>query len=75
MSSAIERRLTALEDQRRPSAGYVVRLPDEALKDPAAKHAAITDHRRRTGWMGPVVLAPVEMTVVEWIAECGRAST
>lgn len=75
MTSAMERRLTALEEQRRPTASYVVRLPDGVLDDPAAKHAAIMAHRRRTGWMGPVILAPLEMTVAEWIAKYGRAST
>jgi hypothetical protein len=73
MTSAIARRLSALEDQRRPVASYVVRLPDETLGDPAAKHAAIIGHRRLTGWMGPVILAPMEMTEAEWLARSGQA--
>ena len=74
MTSALERRLAALEMQRRPNGGYVVHLPDDAPGDPAAEHAAIMEHRRRTGWMRPVILAPMEMTKGEWIAKYGRAS-
>jgi hypothetical protein len=73
MTSAIARRLSALEDQRRPVASYVVRLPDGALDDPAAKHAAIIEHRRLTGWMGPVILAPLETTEAGWLAKHGQA--
>jgi hypothetical protein len=58
-----------LELQRRPTSSYVVRLPIEALGDPDAEHAAIMEHRSRTGWPGPVILAPMEVTVTEWIAK------
>jgi len=75
MTSALERRLVALEVQRRPAVSYVVRLPGAALADPAARYAAIMEHRQRTGWMWPVILAPLEMTTAEWIATYGRAST
>ncbi len=60
MTSAMHRRLSALEGQRRPAASYVVLLPPEADGDREAERAAIAEHRCRTGWMGPVILAPAE---------------
>ena len=47
---------------------YVVRVPAEAMGDADAKRAAIAEHRRCTGWTGPVVLAPARMTQSEWVA-------
>jgi hypothetical protein len=75
VTSAMQRRLAALEVQRWPGGSYVVRMPDRALDDAATRDAAVMEHRRRTGWMGPVVLAPLELTVGEWLAKYGRAST
>jgi hypothetical protein len=45
----------------------VVSLRDEDLASPAAVDAAIADHQRRTGWTGPVIVAPAEVTVDEWV--------
>ena len=42
---------------------YVVRVSAETLDDDEAVHAAIAEHRRCTGWMGPVMLAPARMTL------------
>ena len=46
----------------------MVRLPGEAIGDDEAVRAAIAEHRRSTGWMGPVILAPARMTQAEWVA-------
>ena len=72
VTSAMHRRLTALEGRRRPTASYVVLLPAELLGDCEAVHAAIAEHRR-TGWEGPVILAPEELTLDEWAAHQGKA--
>jgi hypothetical protein len=55
------------------AASYAVRLPADAMHDDEAVRAAIADHQRRTGWMGPVLLAEPEMTEAEWLARYGRA--
>ena len=49
----------------------VVRVPAEAMGDAPAKRAAIAEHRRCTGWTGPVVLLPARMTLTEWVARYG----
>jgi hypothetical protein len=54
---------------------YVVRMPADAIRDDEAVRAAIADHQRRTGWMGPVVLAEPEMSEAEWLARFGRPCT
>ncbi|MBL6082098.1 hypothetical protein JMJ56_29405 [Belnapia sp. T18] len=72
MSGSFPRRLAALEARRAPAPSYVVWLLDEDLANPAAVEAAITKHQRRTGWAGPVIVAPVEVTVEEWAASNGR---
>jgi hypothetical protein len=71
VSGAIQRRVAALEASRRPAPGYVVYVTAEQQADPAVVEVAIAEHRRRTGWVGPVMLAPPEMTVEEWMAENG----
>ncbi|MBL6081648.1 hypothetical protein JMJ56_27025 [Belnapia sp. T18] len=68
MSGSLPRRLAALEARRAPAPSYVVFLSDEDLANPAAQEAAIAEHQRRTGWAGPVIVAPVEVTVEEWVA-------
>ena len=52
---------------------YVVRLPPEAMGDDEATRAAIAEHRRSTGWTGPVMLAPARMTQSEWLARYRRS--
>ena len=54
---SIQRRLVALEARRRTAPGYVVYVTAEQQADPAVVEAAIAEHRRRTGWTGPVMLA------------------
>jgi len=75
MTRAIGSRVARLEEQRnhraRPS--YVVSWPAEEGEDGAALHAAIEAHRSATGYDGPVILAPPEMTEARWLACCGRA--
>ena len=73
MTGTIRRRVAALEGRRQPATGYVVYVTAEQQADPAVVEAAIAEHRRRTGWTGPVMLAPPEVTVEEWVAENGRA--
>lgn len=52
---------------------YVVRLPNGAdLEDPEDRAAAIKAHRERTGWTGPVVIGPPELTAEEWTAKYER---
>ena len=65
----LERRLVRLEGAVTGVASrYMVRLPGEAIGDDEAVRAAIAEHRRSTGWMGPVILAPARMTQAEWVA-------
>ena len=65
----LERRLVRLEAADTGAApSYVVRLPSEAMGDDEAVRAAIAEHRRCTGWTGPVMLAPARMTQAEWVA-------
>ena len=66
MSGTIHRRLTALEARHRSTPSYVVEVSDEDMADLAAMQAAIAEHQRRTGWTGPVIVAPAEVTVEEW---------
>jgi hypothetical protein len=47
----------------------VIWLPSEASDQATA--AAIAEHRRGTGWVGPVIPAPLEMSKSEWIARHG----
>jgi hypothetical protein len=56
-----------------PSPSYVVSLPPEALGDDEAVRAAISEHRRRTGWTKAVVVMPHALTTAEWSARYGRA--
>ena len=69
MTGTIRRRVAALEGRHKPAAGYVVYVTAEQQADMAVVEAATADHRRRTGWAGPVILAPPEVTVEEWVAE------
>ena len=46
----------------------VARLEAEATR------AAIAEHRRCTGWSGPVILAPAQMTQAEWLAHFGQVA-
>lgn len=50
----------------------MVELADDALADPVAVKATVAEHRRRTGWTGPVIVAPVEVTVEEWVGRHRR---
>ncbi|MBL6082604.1 hypothetical protein JMJ56_32070 [Belnapia sp. T18] len=68
MSGTMHRRLAALEARHRPTPSYVVELTDEEMADPVAVRAAIAENQRRTGWAGPVIVAPAEVTVEEWMA-------
>ncbi len=68
MTGIIHRRLAALEARGKLASSYVVWLSAEEQADPAAVEAAIVDHARRTGWAGPVIVAPPEVTVEEWVA-------
>jgi hypothetical protein len=70
--NTIHRRLTVLEGQEpgQRIARYSVRVPTGA--DDATIRAAIAEHRARTKWHGPVVLAGPRMTQVEWLREYGR---
>ncbi|SDD94151.1 hypothetical protein [Belnapia rosea] len=68
MSGTIHRRVAALEARRAPAPSYVIWLSDEDLASPAAVGVAIAEHQRRTGWTGPVILAPPEATMEEWMA-------
>ncbi len=52
-------------------ASYVVRVAPDAMGDAEAVRAAIAEHRRYTGWTGPVMLAPARMTQAEWLAHYG----
>jgi hypothetical protein len=72
MSERLKLRLVPLEGEAvgGSAPSFVVRMPVDA--DREAVRAAITDHQRRTGWMGPIVLAPPEMTEAEWLARFGR---
>jgi len=65
----MQRRLAALEMRSRPAGSYVVRKPADADDD--AVIAAIAEHRLRTGWTGPVMLAEPDMTEDEWLARFG----
>jgi hypothetical protein len=70
----IELRLARLERSgAKAPTSYVVRVPADAVHDDEAVRAAIADHQRRTGWMGPVLLVEPEMTQSEWLARYGRA--
>lgn len=71
MTAAMRRRLEALEEHRQPAAGYVVYVTAEEQADPAVAETAIAEHRHRTGWTGPVILAPSEVTLEAWITENG----
>ena len=66
------RRLAALEARHWSRPSYVVELADDALADPVAVKATVAEHRRRTGWTGPVIVAPVEVTVEEWVGRHQR---
>lgn len=66
MSGAIHRRIAALEARHRSTPSYVVEVSDEEMADAVAMQAAIAEHRRRTGWAGPVIVAPAEVAVEEW---------
>ena len=66
MSGTMQRRLTALEARHRSTPSYVVEVSDEDMADPVAMQAAIAEHQRKTGWTGPVIVAPFEATVEEW---------
>jgi hypothetical protein len=52
-----------------------VRLPPGATGDYAAKRAAIAEHRRRAGWMEPVVLVSPVLTQSEWLARYGLSES
>ena len=70
---ALALRVARLEGKATGSAAsYVVRLPPETMGDDEAVRAAIAEHRRCTGWTGPVMLAPARMTQAEWVARFGR---
>ena len=66
MSGTMQRRLAALEARHRSTPSYVVEVSDEEMADPVLMQAAIAEHQCRTGWMGPVILAPSEASVEEW---------
>ena len=66
MSGTMQRRLAALEARHRSRPSYVVELSDEEMTDLMVMQAAIAEHRRQTGWTGPVIVAPAEVTVEEW---------
>ena len=71
---ALALRVARLEGKATGSApSYVVRLPPETMGDDEAVRAAIAEHRRCTGWTGPVMLAPARMTQAEWVARYGRS--
>jgi hypothetical protein len=65
MTNRLHGRVAQLEAAGKDTASYVVTIPPEALDDPAATAAAIAEHRERTGYTGPVILAPPEATSVE----------
>ena len=58
----------ALPDRRLPTWSGSART----MGDDEAVRAAIAEHRRCTGWTGPVMLAPARMTQAEWVARYGR---
>ena len=61
------------DGQHTQTGNYVVWLPDGTdLDDREVREAAVKAHRERTGWTGPVIMAPPEMTVDEWTAKHGR---
>lgn len=68
MSGSLPRRLAALEARRASAPSYVVELSAEEQADPAAIAAAVAEHQRRTGWPGPFILAPAEVSAEEWEA-------
>ncbi len=68
----LDSRLSVLEARGISSRSYVVRIPDGA--DPAEIEAAIALHRTRTGYRGPVILAPLEAESVDaWAARYAPA--
>ncbi len=68
MSSSIQRRIAALEARHQPAPSYVVWVSAEEQADPVVVEAAIAEHQRRTGWARPVITAPPEATLEEWVA-------
>jgi len=73
-AGALVRRVADLERRWLGRARYVVEVPLEHLvRDvPGSEEVrarAIAEHRRRTGWDGPVMLAPERAaTAEEWLA-------
>lgn len=54
---------------------YLVRLRTGSdFDDQKVRAAAIKAHRARTGWTGPVVVGPSEMTKEEWLAKYGHGT-
>jgi hypothetical protein len=80
MPGALDRRLGALEAAAAGCvvAERVVYMPHEAWDLPddearAVTAAAIAEHRRRTGYLGPVLVAPMECaSAEEWEARYAR---
>lgn len=67
MTSRLLGRIAQLEAAGKGAPSYVVILPPDAMDAPAAQAAAIAAHRERTGYTGPVILAPRECgSVEEW---------
>jgi hypothetical protein len=69
----LQQRLARLEHSNVVlSTSYVVRLPAEALGDAEAVSAAITEHQSLSSQTSFVLLAPIKMTMHEWVAHYGR---
>jgi hypothetical protein len=67
--TALERRVVRLEDAvagPAPSPSYVVWVPSEAIGDAEAVQAAISEHQRRTGYQGAVMVLPPLMTTAQF---------
>ena len=73
--TTLERRVVRLEGivaTPAPSPSYVVWVPSEAIGAAEAVRAAISEHQRRTGYQGAVMVLPTLMTKAEWLARYGR---
>lgn len=73
MTGRFNGRVRALEAARRGASDYVVTMPEDAWGDPDAWDAVIAAHRARTGYRGPVIVAPETCDSAEgWRRRYGR---
>lgn len=72
MTGALIDRVRRLEDSGRIAPAYVVLASKAGLSDSAALAHEIATHRKRTGYVGPVVVAPEPCTnAEEWQQQWG----